>query len=302
MSGIINTGNFPKALWPGVKKWYGNAYNDYPTQYDKLFDKSTSDKAWEEIVGWSGLGLAQVKAEGAPITYDSEQQGFTTRIQHVNYALGFVITQEMMEDDQYMLVGARRSKALARSMRITKEINGANLYNRAYSSSYKGADGVSMINASHPTIVGGTFSNQIATAADISEASLEQAVIDIQGFTDDRGILIAVKPKSLIIPRQLVFEAQRILKSDGRPGTDNNDPNVLKMLGFIPELVVNQFLTDTDAWFIRTDVEGLHYFERKADAFAQDNDFDTENAKFKATGRYSFAWSDPRTIYGSPGA
>lgn len=302
MSGIINTGNFPKALWPGVKKWYGMEYGEYPVQWDKLFDKQTSDKAWEEIVGTSGLGLAVVKGEGQPVTYDSEQQGFTTRAQHVNYALGFIITQEMMDDDQYMLVGERRSKALAKSMRQTKEIVGANVYNRAFSSSYKGGDGVSMVNASHPNIAGGTWSNQIGTAADLSEAALEQAVIDLQGFTDDRGLLIPVVPKSLIIPRTLAFEAQRILKADGRVGTDNNDPNVLKMLGSIPEVVVNQFLTDTDAWFIRTNIEGLHYFERKADSFAQDNDFDTENAKFKASGRYSFVWSDPRTIYASAGA
>lgn len=302
MAGIINTGSFPKALWPGVKSWYGMAYNDYPVQFDKLFDKSTSDKAWEEIVGSAGLGLAVVKAEGAPVTYDSEQQGFVSRFQHVNYALGFIITEEMMDDDQYMIVGERRSKALARSMRHTKEINGANVYNRAFSGSYLGGDGVSMINASHPNISGGTFSNQIGTAADLSEAALEQAVIDIQGFTDDRGLLIGVKAKSLIIPRQLTFEAQRILKSDGRSATDNNDPNVLKMLGSIPEVIVNQFLTDSDAWFIRTDVPGMHYFERKADSFAQDNDFDTSNAKFKAQGRYSFGWSDPRTIYGSAGA
>lgn len=302
MAGIINTGSFPKALWPGVKAWYGMAYNDYPVQFDKLFDKSTSDKAWEEIVGSAGLGLAVVKAEGAPVTYDSEQQGFVSRFQHVNYALGFIITEEMMDDDQYMIVGERRSKALARSMRHTKEINGANVYNRAFNSSYTGGDGKEMIATDHPNISGGTFSNELATASDLSEAALEQAVIDIQGFTDDRGLLIGVKPKCLIIPRQLTFEAQRILKSDGRVATDNNDPNVLKMLGSIPEVIVNQFLTDADAWFIRTDVPGMHYFERKADSFAQDNDFDTSNAKFKAQGRYSFGWSDPRTIYGSEGA
>jgi hypothetical protein len=301
-AGIITSGSFPKALWPGVKKWYGMAYEDYPVQYDKLFDKSTSDRAWEEIVGTSGLGLAVVKSEGAPVTYDSEQQGFTSRFQHVNYALGFIITQEMMDDDQYMIVGERRSKGLARGMRQTKEINGANVYNRAFNTSYTGGDGKAMIVSDHPNVAGGTWSNVIGTAADLSEASLEQAVIDIQGFTDDRGLLIAVTPKSLIIPRQLTFEAQRILKADGRVGTDNNDPNVLKMLGSIPEVVVNQFLTDSDAWFIRTSVEGLHYFERKADSFAQDNDFDTENAKFKASGRYSFGWSDPRSVYGSAGA
>jgi hypothetical protein len=302
MAGIINTGSFPKALWPGVKKWYGDAYTDYKTEYDKLFEKFSSDRAWEEFVGKVGLGYAVVKAEGTPITYDTEQQGFTTRVQHVNYALGFIITEEMMEDDQYMVVGERRSKNLARSMRHTKEVNGANIYNRAFSASYTYGDGVAMVSASHPNVSGGTWSNQIAVAADLSEASLEQAVIDIEAFTDDRGLLIATRPKSLIIPRQLMFEAQRILKADGRPGTDNNDPNVLKMLGSIPTVIVNHFLTDQDAWFIRTDNEGLAYVERSAMKFGQDNDFDTSNAKFKASERYSFTVFDPRCVYASAGA
>lgn len=302
MAGIISTGNFPKALWPGVKKWYGQAYNDYPVEYTQLFETMHDDRAWVEIVGTSGLGLAVVKAEGSAVTYDSEQQGFTTRAQHVNYALGFIITEEMMDDDQYMLVGERRSKALARSMRQTKEINGANVYNRAFNAGFLGGDGVSLISNAHPNVAGGTWSNQIGTAADLSEAALEQAVIDIQGFTDDRGLLISVRPKALIIPRQLEFEASRILKSDGRVGTDNNDPNVLKMLGSIPKVVINHYLTDTDAWFLRTSEEGMYYVERKADSFAQDNDFDTSNAKFKAQGRYVFVWGDPRTLYASAGA
>jgi len=302
MAGIINTGSFPKALWPGVKKWYGDAYGDYKTEFDKLFEKFSSDRAWEEFVGTVGLGYAVVKGEGAAVTYDSEQQGFTTRVQHVNYALGFIITEEMMDDDQYMIVGERRSKNLARSMRHTKEVNAANVYNRAFNSSYTFGDGKEMIATDHPNVSGGTWSNELSTPADLSEASLEQAVIDIEGFTDDRGLLIAVKPKSLIIPRQMMFEAQRILKAEGRPGTDNNDPNVLKLMGAIPQVVVNHFLTDTDAWFIRTDVPGLAYVERKADSFAQDNDFDTSNAKFKAQGRYSFTCFDPRSIYGSAGA
>lgn len=302
MAGIINTGSFPKALWPGVKKWYGDAYSDYKTEYDKLFEKFSSDKAWEEFVGKVGLGYAVVKPEGTPVTYDTEQQGFTTRVQHVRYALGFIITEEMMEDDQYMVVGERRAKGLARSLRHTKEINGANVYNRAFNSSYTFGDGKEILSSAHPNVSGGTWSNVISVAADLSEASLEQAVIDIEDFRDDRGLLIAVKPKSLIIPRQLMFEAQRILKSDLRPGTDNNDPNVLKMLGSIPTVVVNHFLTDTDAWFIRTNQDGLAYVERKGMSFGQDNDFDTSNAKFKADERYSFTCFDPRALYGSAGA
>lgn len=298
--GVITSGSFAKALWPGVNAWYGKSYNDYATEWDKLFDKNTSSKAYEEDVGLSSLGLAAVKAEGAPITYDSERQGFTTRYNHVVYALGFIITREAYEDDQYDVVGKKKANALARSMRQTKEIVGANVYNRATTSGYTGGDGVVLLSASHVNVAGGTYSN--IQSADLSEAALEQAFIDIEGFTDDRGLIIAAKPKSLIIPRQLRFEANRILKSDGRVGTDNNDTNALKDSGLFTNIVVNHYLTDADAWFIRTDVpEGMKYFERRGDAFEMDNDFDTENAKFKASGRYSFGWSDPRGLYGSMG-
>lgn len=300
---ITNSGSFAKALWPGVNAWYGKSYSEYQTEFDKLFDKNTSDRAFEEDVGISSFGLAVQKSEGAPISYDSERQAFITRYQHVVYALGFIITREMMEDDQYDVVGQRKAQGLAFSMRQTKEIVAANVYNRFATAGYVGGDGVTLLSASHPTLAGGTFSNQIATAADLSEAALEQACIDIAGFTNDRGLLIAVKPKQLIIPRQLIFEAKRILGSEGRVGTDNNDLNAIKTMGLIPEVVTNHYLTDTDAWFIRTDVpHGMKYFERRADAFDMDNDWDTENAKFKATARYSFGWTDPRGLYGSAGA
>ncbi len=300
---IINSGSFAKALWPGVNAWYGKAYNDYSVEYTDLFDTFKSSKAFEEDVGVSSFGLAVQKAEGAPISYDSERQGFITRYQHVVFALGFIITREVMEDDQYDIVGQKKANALARSIRQTKEIVGANVYNRAFTAAYVGGDGVTMVNASHPNIKGGTWSNIIATAADLSEAAIEQACIDIAGFTDDAGLLIAARPESLIIPRQLIYEAKRILGSDGRPGTDNNDLNALKTMGAIPKVVTNHYLTDVDAWFIRTDVkDGMKYFERRADSFDMDNDFDTDNAKFKAMSRYSFGWTDPRGIYGSAGA
>lgn len=300
---IINSGSFAKALWPGVNAWYGKSYDEYEVEYTKLFDKFSSSRAFEEDVGISSFGLAVVKPEGSPISYDSERQGFTTRYQHVVYALGFVITREMMEDDQYDVVGQRKAQGLAFSMRQTKEIVAANVYNRAFNSSYTGGDGVSLVNTAHANVAGGTWSNQIATAADLSEAALEQACIDIAGFTNDRGLLIGVRPKTLILPRQLMFEAKRILQTEGRVGTDNNDLNALKNMGLIPETVVNHFLTDTDAWFIRTNVkDGMKYFERRADSFDMDNDWDTENAKFKATARYSFGWTDPRALYGSAGA
>ena len=300
---IINSGSFAKALWPGVNAWYGKSYNDYSVEYTDLFDKFTSSKSFEEDVGVSSFGLAVQKAEGAPISYDTERQGFITRYQHVVFALGFIITREVMEDDQYDIVGQKKANALARSIRQTKEIVGANVYNRAFNTSYTGGDGVTMVNSAHPNIKGGTWSNIIATAADLSEAAIEQACIDIAGFTDDAGLLIAARPMSLVIPRQLIYEAKRILGSDGRVGTTNNDLNALKTMGAIPKVVTNHYLTDTDAWFIRTDVkDGLKYFERRADSFDMDNDFDTDNAKFKAMSRYSFGWTDPRAIYGSAGA
>jgi len=300
---VITSGSFAKALWPGVNAWYGKAYNDYPTEWDKLFEQNKSTRAYEEDVGVSSLGLAAIKAEGAPITYDSERQGFTTRYQHVVYALGFIITREAYEDDQYDIVGKKKANALARSMRQTKEIVGANIYNRAFTAGYTGGDGVVLLSASHVNVAGGTFSNIIGTAADLSEAALEQATIDIEGFTDDRGLIIAAKPKQLIVPRQLRFEAYRILKADGRVGTELNDPNALKAMGVYSDPTVNHYLTDTDAWFIRTDVpDGMKYFERRKDEFEMDNDFDSENAKYKASGRYSFGWSDPRGLYGSAGA
>ncbi len=298
----ITSGSFAKALWPGVNAWYGKAYNEYPQEWNKLFEQFKSSKAFEEDVGISSFGLALQKSEGAPITFDNERQAFTTRYQHVVYALGFIITREIMEDDQYAVVGQRKAQGLAFSMRQTKEIVAANVYNRAFNASYTGGDGATLISASHANFVGGTWSNQLSIASDLSEAALEQAVIDIGGFTNDRGLLISVRPKTLIIPRQLAMEAKRILGSEGRVGTDNNDLNSLKNMGLIPETFVNHYLTDTDAWFIRTDVpHGMKYFERRADSFDMDNDWDTENAKYKATARYSFGWTDARGLYGSPG-
>jgi hypothetical protein len=304
MSGVITSASFAKLLWPGLNSIYGKEYADYAVEWDKLFEKNSSDKAYEEDLGLSSFGLASVKSEGAPITYDTERQGFTSRYNHVVYALGFIVTREIFEDDQYGKVGAQKAKALARSMRQTKEIIGSNIYNRAFEGSgYLGGDGKELIHSAHLNVAGGTFSNKIGTAADLSEAALEQAVIDIAGFRDDRGLLIAAKPEKLVIPYQLQFETARILGSDGRVGTDLNDPNVIKQQGIFSNVVTNHYLTDPDAWFILTNVkDGLKYFERRGDQFEMDNDFDTENAKFKATARYSFGWSDPRAIYGSAGA
>ena len=296
----INTGNFAKALWPGVNKWYGDSYAEHRTEYTDLFDTETSRKAYEETMSVSGLGLASVKGQGNAVSYDTAQQGFLTRFNHVVYGLGFVITREMVEDDLYDVIGKQRASALAFSMRQTKEIVGANVYNRAFNSSYTSGDGVEMCSASHPNVAGGTWDN--LASADLSEAALEQACIDIMKWENDRGLKIAVMPEKLIVPVDLVFEADRILNTPLRVGTADNDINALNKMGKFPGgIVSNHYLTDTDAWFVRTNIKGLKHFERRGDDFTMDNDFDTDNAKYKATGRYSFGWDDPRSIYGSAG-
>lgn len=300
----VGVGHFGKALWPGINKWYGDAYADWKVEYTDLFDTNSSSKHYEEDVGKSGMGLAQLRAEGASVLYDSIRQAFVTRYTHVEYALGIIITKVAYEDDQYGVIGPMKAKGLARSMRQTKEIIGANVYNRAFTSGYVGGDGSVLCVTSHPNFAGGTWSNTPSVASDLSEAALEQACIDISKYTDDRGLRIAVMPKTLIIPMDLMFEAERILKTEGRVGTNNNDLNAIKNMGKFPGgIKTNHYLTDTDAWFIRTDApEGMKYFTRVSDTFTDDNDFDTDNAKYKARSRFSFGWTDPKGLYGSPGA
>lgn len=306
---VINSSSFAKALWPGVNTWYGDAYNQYPVEWDKLFEKGTSRKAFEEDVGTSHFGLAVAKGEGSPVTYDAARQGFTSRYQHVVYALGFIITREAFDDDQYDVVGKLKAQSLAFSMRQTKEIVAANIFNRAFNTSYVGGDSATLIasaggggTSSHPNVAGGTYTNGVSAAVDLSEAALEQACIDIADFKNDRGLKIAVRPRKLVIPKELMFEAHRILKTEGQVYSADNTLNAIKTMGMIPEVVVNHYLTDTDAWFILTDVKnGLKYYERNGDEFTMDEDWDTENAKYKARARYSFGWTDPRGIYGSPG-
>lgn len=299
----INSNSFAKALWPGINAWYGRQYDEHPVEYTELFDIEKSSRAYEEDVGTTGFGMAAVKSEGGAVSYDEESQAYITRYQHVVYALGFVVTREIYEDDQYDVVGKRRAEALAFSMRQTKETVAANVYNRAFNASYTGGDGLEMCSLLHTNFSGGTWANELTTAADLSEASLEQACIDIMKFTNDRGLKISVMPEKLIIPVDLVFEARRILESEGRVGTADNDLNALKSMGKFRTVVANHYLTDTDAWFIRTNVQhGTKCFERRAMEFGMDNDFDNENAKYKATERYSFGWTDPRGIFGSPGA
>lgn len=299
----INTGSFSKALWPGVNAWYGKEYSEFPVEYTDLFNTYTSRKAFEEDVGVSSFGLAQIKPEGQGVTYDIETQGFITRYTHVVYALGFIITKEMFDDDQYDVVGERRARGLAYSMRQTKEVVAANIYNRAFNGNYTYGDGSALIVSNHANVAGGTWSNLLSVAANLSEAALEQACIDIAKFTNDRGLKINVQPQSLHIPVDLQFEAERILKSQYRVGTPNNDISALISMGKFPKgIKMNHYFTSTTAWFLRTNApDGMKYFERNGDSFAEDNDFDTNNAKFKAEARYSFGNTDPRAIYGTPG-
>jgi hypothetical protein len=301
MAGITNTSSFGKALWPGINTWYGKAYNEFKVEYTDLFDTYKTSQHYEEDVGVVSFGLAKKKAEGAPVEYEGESQGFITRYQPDEYALGFIITEIMMEDDLYGVAGERKSKGLAFSMRQTKEIVGANVYNRAFDSNYVGGDGLELCSASHLNYSGGTWSN-LATSV-ISELALEQGVIAMGKWTTDKGMRISVTPECIVIPVDLQFDVKRILDSNLRVGTSDNDLNALASMGNFPKGVkVNHYLTDPDAWFIRTNVQdGMKYFERRADYFKHDEDFDTSNAKFKCAGRYVFGWTDPRTMYGSAG-
>lgn len=304
MAGVIMTSNHPKALWPGVKAWWGRKYNEHQTEYTDLFDTFTSEKAYEEDVQVIGFGVAPVKAQGSMVTYDSEVQGPTTRYTHVAYALGYIVTHEELKDNLYTEVSNTRAAALARSFRQTKERVAANIYNRATTSGYTGGDGVVLLSTAHTNTSGGTYSNKLAVDADLSEASLEDLIIQIMQATDDRGLLINLMPKSLHVAPANWFNANRILRSEYQPDTANNSINVIKATGALPMGVkVNHYFTDTDAWFVRTDVpNGMKYYEREAIQFDQDNDFDTMNAKAKGYERYSFGWTDPRAVYGSTGA
>lgn len=301
---IISTGSLAKALMPGVNSFFGASYSEYPAQYKDIFSIETSEKNFEEDVNTYGTGLAVVKPEGSSISYDAMAGGLTKRYVHVTYALGFIITREAIEDNQYMQLAEARAKRLAFSMVQTKENVAANVINRAFTSGYTGADGIRLVNSAHLLSKGGTMSNIIATAADLSEASLEQGIIDVMGFKDDAGLLISVTPQKLLIPRQLAFEAERILKSNLQNDSANNATNALRSRGVLPGgVVINQFLTDTDAWFLLTNApDGLKMFERRAVAIDNDTDFDSENMKFKASERFSVGWSDFRCIYGSAGA
>jgi phage major head subunit gpT-like protein len=300
---VITTGSHPKSLWPGVKAFFGKTYREKPTICAMVFDSMTSDKAYEEIVEETGFGLAPQKAEGASVSYDTDAQGYTTRLTNVTYGLGAIITREALEDNQYESVATRKAGKMARSMRQTKENVHANVLNRAFTAAYAGGDGKELLATDHPSLAG-SQSNELAVAADLSEASLEDGLIMIRQATDSRGLRIQLEGQKLIVPAQLAFEATRILSSVNQSGTANNDINAMKALGLLPGgVVIWDYLSDADAWFIKTDApEGLVTLQRRALALSQDNDFDTENARMKATERYVSGWGDWRGLYGSAGA
>lgn len=300
---VISTGNVAKLLWPGLNARWGADYSEYPKLYTDLVNVYSSDMNYEEDQELTGFGMAPVKPQGQATVYDTMQQGVTTRYTHVAYSLGFILTREVIDDNQYEKIGMQKTGGLAFSLRQTKETVVANLYNRGFSTSYPIGDGAAMLSAAHPTLAGNQ-SNILATAADLSEASLEDLVIATRKAKNSRGLRIALSTKSLIIPPELEFEAMRILKSVQQNDTANNAINALRSSGAFPDgIKVNPFLDDADAYFIRTNApEGLKLFQRTAAEFKQDGDFDTDNLKYKAYERYQVGCSDWRSIYGSPGA
>ena len=292
-----------KELEPGLNALFGLEYDRYENQHTEIFDAESSDRAFEEEVMLGGFGNAEVKPEGSGVVYESAQETFTARYSHETIALAFSLTEEAVEDNLYDKISTRYTKALARSMANTKQIKAANVLNRAFNSSFLGGDDKELCATDHPTL-SGDQKNELSTAADLNETSLEQMLIDIAGMKDERGMKIALQGVKMIIPVNLQFTAERLMKSAGRVGTADNDINAIKSMGMVPQgYVVNNFLTDTDAFFIKTDApNGLKMFTRAPIRTAMEGDFDTGNVRYKARERYSFGWSDWRGIFGSPGA
>jgi len=299
----ISRAQLVKELEPGLNALFGLEYKNYANEHAEIFSSENSDRAFEEEVMLSGFANASVKPEGGSVNYDAAQETFTARYTHETLALAFSITEEAIEDNLYDRLASRYTKALARSMANAKQVKAANVLNRAFNSSYTGGDGLELCSTAH-VIVAGTFKNELSTAADLNETSLEQALVDIGVMKDERGLKIAAKGTKMIIPNDLQFTAERLLKSKGRTGTADNDINAVVSMGMIPQgYVVNHYLTDSDAWFIKTDVpNGLKHFVRAPIKTNMEGDFETGNVRYKARERYSFGWSDWRGIFGSPGA
>ena len=300
----ISRAQLLKELLPGLNALFGLEYAKYGEEHKEIYETETSERSFEEETKLSGFSAAPVKAEGAAIAYDNAQEAWSTRYNHETIALGFSITEEAIEDNLYDSLSARYTKGLARAMAYTKQVKGAAVLNNGFSASYPGGDGVALFSASHPLVSGGVNSNTPSVQADLNETSLEAAVIQIAAWTDERGLLIAAKPRKLIVPPALMFVAKRLLDTELRVGTADNDINALKAMGAIPEgYGVNHFLTDNNAWFLKTDVpNGLKHFVRTPLSNSMDGDFDTGNVRYKSRERYSFGWSDPLGMFGSSGS
>ena len=293
-----------KELEPGLNALFGLEYDRYDNEHAEIYETETSDRAFEEEVMLSGFGAAPVKGEGSAVSFDTANESFTARYTHETIALAFAITEEAVEDNLYDRLSSRYTRALARSMSNTKQVKAAAVLNNAFDNSVTFGDGKELCATDHPTSGGGTFRNELSTAADLNETSLEQSLIDIAAFIDERGLKIALQGRKLIIPSALQFVAERLMASNLRPGTADNDVNAVRNMGMLPDgYVVNHFLTDTDAFFIKTDApNGFKHFERSAVKTSMEGDFDTGNVRYKARERYSFGVSDPRCVFGSPGA
>jgi hypothetical protein len=299
----ISRAQLLKELLPGLNALFGLEYQKYEDEHAEIYETENSERSFEEEVKLSGFGAAPVKPEGSAISYDNAQESFVARYNHETVAMGFSITEEAMEDNLYDSLSARYTKALARAMAYTKQVKAASLLNTGFDT-FQSGDGVTLFSTAHPTVAGGSNANRLATDADLNETSLEQAVIDIAAFVDERGLLIAARPRKLIVPPALMFVATRLLQTELRTGTADNDINALRSNGSIPEgYRVNHYLTDADAFFITTDVpNGMKHFVRTPMQNGMDGDFDTGNVRYKARERYSFGVSDPLGIFGSPGA
>ena len=300
----ISRAQLLKELLPGLNALFGLSYATYDQEHKEIYETETSERSFEEETKLSGFSAAPVKNEGSAIAYDNGQEAWTARYNHETIAQGFSLTEEAIEDNLYDSLAARYTKALARSMAYTKQVKAAAVLNNGFTAGYNGGDGVPLFSSAHPLVSGGTNSNIPTTAADLNETSLEAAVIQISLWTDERGLLIAAKPKKLIVPSALQFVATRLLETELRVGTNDNDINAIKNNGSVSEgYTVNHFLTDTNAWFLTTDVpNGMKHFERVPLSQSMDGDFDTGNVRYKARERYSFGWSDPLGMYGSAGA
>lgn len=301
---VETRGTLPKALWPGVKAWWGMEYSKHPEECTKVFTKDTSDKAHEEDVELAGLGLATVKTEGGSSAYDNMRQGPTSRYTHLTYSLGYIVTEEEFDDNVYEKVARARTQALAFSCRTTKEVVGANVLNRAGTAGFTGGDGVVLLSTAHPTMNGSTQANRMSAHADMSEAAIEDMLKLIMKAQNTMGHPIAIRPQRLIVSPDGAFEATRIVKSVLQSGSANNDTNAMREMGiFREDPMIYHYLTDADAWFITTDVpNGLKMYSRKERSIRRDSDFDTDNLKVKAVERYSFGWTDWRGVYGSIGS